>query len=65
MKVRTAIDNDTYNDLTDNPGQGTSHVDIEDVYLDDNILVEPTDIVHIRDMTASMDRKKSIRFEFI
>lgn len=61
MKVRTAIGDDTYDDVTDGPGQGTSRVDIEDVFLDDNILVEPTDIVHIRDMTASMHRKKSVR----
>ena len=65
MKVRTAVDNDTYNDATDNPGQGTSHVDVEDVFLDDNILVEPTDVTHIRDMTATMNRKKSVRYKLI
>ena len=65
VKVRTAVDNDTYNDATDNLGQGTSHVDVEDVFLDDNILVEPTDVTHIRDMTATMNRKKSVRYKLI
>ena len=61
MKVRTEIDDDTYNDVADGPSQGASRVDIEDVFLDDNLVVEPADLTYIRDMTASMNRKKSIR----
>lgn len=62
VKVRDAVDGETYTDGDGSgPSQGASQIGIEDVFLEDNIMVEPASLANIRDMTATMHRKKSVR----
>lgn len=63
VKVRDAVDGETYTDGDGSgPSQGASQIGIEDVFLEDNIMVEPASLANIRDMTATMHRKKSVRY---
>jgi len=59
IKVQQPLD---FGNEVDGPSdQPTSRIDVEDVFLDDNITVEPVDLDNIRDMTTTMQRKRSVR----
>ena len=60
IKIRQPLE---FGDEADGPSdQPANHIEVEDVFLNDDITVEPVDMENIRDMTTTMQRKRSVRY---
>ncbi|XP_066934715.1 transmembrane channel-like protein 5 isoform X4 [Clytia hemisphaerica] len=64
IKVRTPLEDVNY-DATDGnvpgPSSGQNTLEVEDVFLSDDLMVEPVDPENIRYMTTTLQHKRSVR----